>query len=444
MPRRLRWLLVLVPTAAVVAVEVVLDNALDAAFPFPLNTLVIGAVVFAVSAAILYVSFRRIDALTAALRAQNADLAARGARASALHHVSLAIAALGDLDEILDAIVAHARDLLAADVAVLVLAEASATVGPRAGNGPPGSIVAPPPGWQAGTDPFAFIRPDLAASRLAAPLRRGAETIGTLAVASATDRAFTADDVETLSTLAIQAAIAIENTRLQASLREIAVLAERERIAREMHDGLAQVLGYVNTKSQAAMELLAAGRIADAQVQLDELAAAARSVYVDVRETILALRTPIPHGVGLVAAIEDLGRRFGDASKIAVSVEAPDPTALAGVGPEAEAQVFRIVREALTNVRKHAAAHRVRIAFGSVGADLVVTVTDDGRGIAQDPEAATGRAGGSAGDWPRYGLEAMRERAAAIGGSVSWSAPADGGTEVRIVVPARAAAVASA
>jgi signal transduction histidine kinase len=436
-PRRSRWLLVLVPTAAVVAVEVVLDNALDAAFTFPLNTLVIGAVVFALSAALLFVSFRRIDALTAALRAQNADLAARGARASALHHVSLAIAALGDLDEILDAIVTHARDLLDADVAVLILAGAPAAPGPRAGSGPPGSIVAPPPGWQAGTDPFAFVRADLAASRLAAPLQRGPETIGTLAVASAADRAFTADDVETLSSLAIQAAIAIENTRLQASLREIAVLAERERIAREMHDGLAQVLGYVNTKSQAAMEYLAAGRIADAQVQLDELAAAARSVYVDVRETILALRTPIPQGLGLVAAIEDLGRRFGDASKIAVSVETPDPATVPGVGPEVEAQVFRIVREALTNVRKHAAAHRVRIAVGSVGPDLVVTVTDDGRGIAPDLGAAIGRPGGTTGDWPRYGLESMRERAAAVGGRVSWSAPAGGGTEVRIVVPAR-------
>ncbi len=478
MPRRLRWLVVLVPTAAVVAVAVVFDSALDVVFPFPLNTVAIGLAVFACSAAILYLAFRRIDSLTLALRSQNADLAARSARASALHQVSLAITALGDLDEILDAIVAHARDLLGADVALLVLAEGSRPPTLRAWHGPPGVVIVPASGSPPTGDPFAFVRPGSAASRLASPLQRGSTTIGTLAVASASGRAFSVDDVETLSSLAIQAAIAIENARLQESLREIAVVAERQRIAREMHDGLAQVLGYVNTKSQAAAELLVAGRVSDAQAQLDELAAAARSVYVDVRETILALRTPIPAGLGLVAAVEDLGRRFGEASKIAVSVEAPDPVAVDVLGLEAEAQVFRIVREALTNVRKHAAAGRVHIAFRTTGAGLVVTVTDDGRGMAAgsgsvnpgSPVAASGprvpvivggrgSLGGAASspavaagpqdrparsarsavtDWPRYGLDTMRERAAAIGGTVAWSAPPEGGTEGRIVVPIRA------
>ena len=99
-----------------------------------------------------------------------------------------------------------------------------------------------------------------------------------------------------LSSLANQAAIAIENARLQARLRELAVVAERERIAREMHDGLAQVLGYVNTKSQAIEELLVAGRTDEARDQLAELAAAARSIYVDVREAILGLRSPVIPG----------------------------------------------------------------------------------------------------------------------------------------------------
>lgn len=481
MPRRLRWLAVLVPTAAVVAVEVVLDSALDVVFPFPFNTVVIGVAVFAASAVVLFFAFRRIDSLTVALRAQNADLAARSARASALHQVSLAITALGDLDEILDAIVAHARELLAADVALLVLAEGSRPPTLRAWRGPPGAVVVPASGSPSSGDPFAFVQPGAAASRLASPLQRGTTTIGTLAVASASGRAFSVDDVETLSSLAIQAAIAIGNARLQESLREMAVVAERQRIAREMHDGLAQVLGYVNTKSQAATELLVAGRVADARAQLDELAAAARSVYVDVRETILALRTPIPAGIGLVAAVEDLGHRFSEASKIAVSVDAPDPVTADALGPEAEAQVFRIVREALTNVRKHAAARRVRIAFRATGGELVVTVTDDGRGIAggagtadpRSPVTAVGArvpvgvgtrstldhgasssartalpsaaavspaqapraARAAVTDWPRYGLDSMRERAAAIGGTVTWSTPPGGGTEVRIVVP---------
>src|SRR5207344_3020411 len=196
-------------------------------------------------------------------------------------------------------------------------------------------------------------------ARLEAPLQRAGETIGLLMVGSVVERAFEIDELETLSSLANQAAIAIENARLQSRLRELAVVAERERIAREMHDGLAQVLGYVNTKSQAIEELLVAGRTDAAREQLAELAAAARSIYVDVREAILGLRSPVVPGVGLVAAVEDYAARFADASKIAVMVDATEAARRLDLPPGLEAQVFRIVQEALTNVRKHSRAHRV-------------------------------------------------------------------------------------
>ena len=440
MSRRLRWFAVLVPTVIVVSVEVASDTVLDIVLPSPASTIVIGFTVFVCSAVVMFVAFRRVDALSDALRARNADLEARNARAAALHQVSLAITALGGLDDILAAIVAHACELLAADVALLVLVADDRSRGPRAWHGPEGSITPSP---AATTDPFAFVRPDLVTSRLASPLQRGSEVVGILGVATAVGRAFSVDDVETMSSLAIQATIAIENARLQETLREIAVVAERERIAREMHDGLAQVLGYVNTKSQAATELLAAGRVGDAQVQLDELAAAARSVYVDVRETILALRTPIPPGLGLVSAIRDLAVRFGEASKIAVVVDAGDGVDDEPLGPESGAQVFRIVREALTNVRKHAAARRVTITLRASADDLVVTVADDGRGIGGPARAAGGQVAPAA-DWPRYGLDSMRERASTMGGTVTWSTPRGGGTEVRIVVPAATRARASA
>jgi signal transduction histidine kinase len=438
--RRLRWLAVLVPTAIVVGVEVASDTVLDIAFPTPVSTIIVALTVFVCSSAVMFVAFRRVDALSDALRARNADLEVQNARAAALHQVSLAITALGDLDDILTAIVSHACDLLDADVALLVLVADDWSRGPRAWHGPDGSVTPDPAG---AADPFAFVRPDLATSRLASPLRRGSETVGTLGVAAAAGRGFAVADVETLSSFAIQATIALENARLQESLREIAVVAERERIAREMHDGLAQVLGYVNTKSLAASELLAAGRVGDAQVQLDELAAAARSVYVDVRESILALRTPIPPGLGLVAAIRDLAVRFADASKVAVVVDAVDDGAADALGPESRAQVFRIVREALTNVRKHAAARRVRITVDGAADGLVVTVTDDGRGMGGPVIAAGGRSVPSV-DWPRYGLDTMRERAVTIGGTVTWSAVSGGGTEVRIVVPAVSRTRASA
>ncbi len=264
--------------------------------------------------------------------------------------------------------------------------------------------------------------------RLAAPLQRGSETIGQLLIGCAAPRSFDVDDVEALSSLANQATVALENAALQERLRELAVVAERERIAREMHDGLAQVLGYVNTKSQAAETLLAAGRIADARTQLGELAAAARSVYVDVREAILGLRSPIRPEVGLVGAIEEYAARFADASKLAVVVRAEPSARAAHLAPDVEAQVFRIVQEALTNIRKHAAAHRATLTLDVRDGVLHLTVADDGLGLTTD--------GDDASEWPRYGMDAIRERAGVIGATVQWDASPAGepGTQVRLVV----------
>jgi len=193
-----------------------------------------------------------------------------------------------------------------------------------------------------------------------------------------------------------------------------------------MHDGLAQVLGYVNTKSQAVEELLIAGRTDEARGLLAELAAAARSIYVDVREAILGLRSPVVPGVGLVATVEEYAARFAEASKIAVAVEADAPARRLDVAPEVEAQVFRIIQEALTNVRKHSGAGRATVTF-SIADDgrLEVAIADDGHGQASPTSAV---------DRPRYGLRAMRERADSIGATVDWSSPPDGGWRVRLSV----------
>ena len=430
MSRRLRWLTIIVPALAVGAIELLSDSLLDVAFPVPLDTLLIVGVVLVLSAVISWFTFGRIDALAAELAAQNRALEARNSSARALHRVSVAITALSELDGILEAVVASARELLGADVAVLLLAGPDARLGLRAGSGPAGAIR--PAGVDADDEMLRFVDPEWAVGRLAAPLQRGGRTIGLLAIGSRTPRAFGVDDVEALATLANQAAIAIENARLQARLRELAVVAERERIAREMHDGLAQVLGYVNTKSQAVDEYLATGRVDEARVQLAELASAARSVYVDVREAILGLRSPIEPGAGLVGAVEEYARRFAEASKLAVVVEATPAARAAALSPEAEAQVFRIIQESLTNVRKHADAHRATLTLDVDDSALVIRIADDGRGFvaASPPGAASLPAA-----WPHYGLEAMRERASSIGGMIDWSSTPAVGAVVRLTVP---------
>jgi signal transduction histidine kinase len=416
--------MVVLSIAAIALIEILSDSVLDQALPFPWDTLTVIAVVAVLGVIGARLAFRSIDRLALTLRERNAALEASDASARALHRVSMSLSTLTDLNDILRAVVEQARLLLDADIALLILVRPDATLRLAASSGPVDAFS--PEGRLTGSDFRRFVRADMLRGHLAAPLRRGGREIGTLAVGSRGGRAYTVDAVETLESLASQAAIAIENDRLAAELREMAVRGERERIAREMHDGLAQVLGYVNTKSQAVEELLAAGRTEAARGQLSQLAAAARSVYVDVREAILGLTSPIPAQGGLVGAIEEYARRFSDASKLATSVEASPAARRTRLSPEAQAGAFRIVQEALTNIRKHAAAHRALIHVDTDARVLRIFVEDDGRGF--DPGSADERG------WPHFGLQAMHERAAALGGTLVMQ-NRDPGTRLELRVP---------
>ena len=427
----------IVPALVVGAIEIVSDQLLDEAFPFPLDTLLVVVVTLLLGGAFAALAFRRIDALTGALLRRNQELEAREMSARALHRVSVAIASLTDIDRVLDAIVTHARELLAVDAVILLLDGPDGRLARRAASAVPGALAPLPsiPGTNAGDPPEAgadeilrFVLPAHAVARLAAPLQRGGRTIGLLAVGAAEPRSFDADALETLSSLANQATIALENDRLEARLRELAVVGERERIARELHDGLSQVLGYVNTKSQAVDGFLAAGRVEDARAQLGELSAAARSVYVDVRETILGLRSPIDPAAGLVAAIRAQATSVAESAKLAIRVHAEPEVETARLDPDVETQAFRIVAEALTNVRKHAGARRVTVDLRVTDGRLTVTVRDDGRGFTS---------GGPQDGRPHYGLRSMTERAADIGGTLDWESMPDGGAMVRLAAPFR-------
>lgn len=422
---RLRWLIVLFGVVAIAIVELVSDTVLDKALPFPIDLGIVVATVLIAAWLLSKASFREIDRLARALRQRNEELEARNAVGRALHRISVAGAMLSDSGEILRMTVDSARQLLGADVALLVLLGPDGQPGLRATSGPADSFTSQ---GDPGVEGYVrFVRPGTLSSWLAAPLLRGNQEIGTLAVGTVQLRSFKLDEVETLASLAHLAAIAIENARLQAQVRELAVQGERERIAREMHDGLAQVLAYVSAKSQAVKEFISAGQLAEAQAHLVELSGASRSIYVDVREAILGLTSPIEPDRGLVAALEEYARRFAEASKLAVRVEASPGLNEIALAPQVEAQVFRIVQEALTNVRKHAAAHRVVVALDVSERELVVKVEDDGRGLDHDAEQVP--------EWPRYGLQVMRDRASAIGATLDLAGRPGVGTTLRLAVP---------
>lgn len=423
-----RWLAIALGVVLIAVIEILSDSVLDAALPFPLDTILVVAVVLVVAVAASTLAFRSIDGLADALRTRNAELEAREEAGRALHDVTIAIAALHDVDEILRATVDHARRLLAADAALLALAASGDRTTVRATSGRPGAFAGDSStGELVGAEPADLFAPAFRTGLLVAALQHGDRTLGWLAVGSRRERSYEIGDLETLASLAGQAAIAIEQDRLQRQMRELAVRRERERIARDLHDGIAQVLGYVNTKSQAVGQLIEAGRVGDATTQLGELAAAARSVYVDVRTVISTLAAPPVRDEPLATAINRIATRFADSAKVAIDTEVDARTSALRVTPDVGEQVLAIVGEALTNVRKHAGAGRVAIRLRLEGATLSVGVSDDGRGF--DPAADP------AGDWPQYGRQAMTERAAAIGGSVDWSSAPGHGTTVRLRVP---------
>ena len=134
-------------------------------------------------------------------------------------------------------------------------------------------------------DPRSVGFPDhhpLMRSLLAVPIVSHGDVLGNLYLTeNEVDAEFSRDDEETLVRFATVAALAIENARLHRRVRAMAITEEREWIAREMHDSLAQVLGYVNAKAQAAQVLLTDGQPDRAAMHLSQLAEAARSAYAD-------------------------------------------------------------------------------------------------------------------------------------------------------------------
>ena len=405
---KLRWVAVIVPVLAIGVLDLVTDHEWGDLVTAPASTLAVPLIGLALAIVFARFAFGRIDALGGAIRERNATLERRNASLEALRRISAAVASDGRIDEIFAEVGASARDLVRADGATIVLR--SATGGER--------VVASVGG----------VSDALPTTVHDAPLLSGDTAIGTLSVRwHQRDVQLGIEEREVLDALANQAAVAIERDNLRKEVRELAVRGERERIAREMHDGLAQVLGYVNTKALAVEELLANDRPADARRQLAELSAAARSVYVDVREAILGLTSPIAVERGLVGAIEEYVSRFAAAAKIGASVSATPEARELRLAPDTQVEVFRVVREALTNVRKHALAHRVAIELSTADGSLVVRVVDDGVGLDTGTPAAR--------DWPHYGMRMMRERAEALGAAATWTAAPAGGTVFDLRVP---------
>ena len=235
---------------------------------------------------------------------------------------------------------------------------------------------------------------------------------------------FTEEDEETLVRFASQAAVAIDNAYLHRQVRELGAAQERIRIAHEMHDGLAQVLAYVNTKAQVVREHLRQGNPDVAEEHLGQLAEASRSCYADVRGQILELRTAADAEKSLAEGVEDFVSAWAAQAGVTPDV---DVTPDIGLPPDAELQVLRILQESLTTVRKHAEASPGTVRLLREEETVRLVVVDDGLGLGETHERDVGR--------PRFGLTTMRERAESVGGELELTSSPGEGTRVEVEIP---------
>jgi signal transduction histidine kinase len=442
--KNLKWIATLTPIGAVVVIEIA-RTLMGVQVPL-WQRLTLDAVAVAAIMIFSRVIFRFVDEMQGRLERRNRELLA-------LHSAGLDVASELSLEVVLNKVVEQARNLVGARYGALSVidrtgaikafitsgitpAERAAIGPPPVGHGVLGVVLREGQHLRLAdvsrhphSSGFPANHPVMK-SLLAVPVTTKSPFLGNIYLSEKFDGSqFTAEDQETLERFAVQAAIAIDNAYLHGQAAEIATARERLRIAHEMHDGLAQVLGYVNTKVQAANEYLRQGKQTEASTQLKELAGSARQAYTDVRQSIVALRTlPNPEETlaDVLAAFLSIWKEQSGGVNTELAIDAE-----LRLRPSVELQLVRIIQESLTNVRKHARASNVRVDVHRDGEELVVQIADDGAGFNPDARAR--------GEFPRFGLSTMRERAESIGGTLAIDSAPGRGTTVRYTMPAAAA-----
>ena len=273
-----------------------------------------------------------------------------------------------------------------------------------------------------------------ATSLLSVPMIAKGQVIGVLQLLNQEPgEYFTTTDQETLATFAAQSAVAIENARLYQSVREerdriIAVEEDvRRHLARDLHDGPAQLLASIIMSASFVKDAIAHDAMDHALNELDEMLPVAQKALRQVRTLLFDLRPVILETQGLVPALEAYAQRLRETEDLNV--------VFSGNGEfdrlpySAELAIFLIVKEAITNVRKHAHASRVDIHVTPIEDNLVVVVRDNGVGF--DVGAVTE----GYEERSSLGMLNMRERAEIVSGTLSLSSQPGHGTTITLELP---------
>lgn len=208
---------------------------------------------------------------------------------------------------------------------------------------------------------------------------------------------------------------------------KLAVTEERERLARDMHDNLGQVLGFINLQAQGIrQELLNAG-VEIVSQKLDKLVDVTQSAHNEIREYIRNARSAESMDKDFVTALSKDILSFEEQTGVKVKLDIPPGFAEEALKPNIRINILNIVKEALNNIRKHAEAGNVRVSFSFAQEQLCAAVEDDGKGFAIEQHDSSTKT--------KFGLSIMRERAAEIGAQIKIESIEGKGSRIAFYVP---------
>ena len=249
------------------------------------------------------------------------------------------------------------------------------------------------------------------------------QTLGLFNLYHREPREFSAQERQMLETLGQNLGVAIENQRLVSRDRELAVSEERNLLAQELHDSIAQSLAFLNLQAQLLEDSLNRADMGEARATLAQIREGIQESYDDVRELLVHFRTRIDQEDIEVTVRKSL-ERFETQTGIGTSCKVTGRGV--PLSPEQQLQVLHILQEALSNVRKHSRASRVEFEMNR-DRDYMFRIRDNGCGF--DPAALDDKAGS------HVGLRIMKERAQRIGGQIRIDSRPGHGSELTLVLP---------
>jgi signal transduction histidine kinase len=256
------------------------------------------------------------------------------------------------------------------------------------------------------------------------PLIRNTAPVAVLHLVFPSETTLTDNQVRVLDSVAYEMALAIEGAQLKRSVmsQEEAALAERRRIAQNLHDTLGQNISYLRLKLDHLSERDVLWEISQVKTEIERMRTIAEDAYQQVRGTLTSLRSDSK--LDLEQGLQEIARRAADRTGFNLKFQCSNLNAY--LSHETVRQILFICREALNNIEKHAAAKQVLVLLEATDSEITITVKDDGVGF--EPEIISSQE-------QHFGLEIMRERAAELGAELSIYSKPGHGTRVELKIP---------